>query len=126
MKWFAAAAILFGLAGCTTEGLVSAAYPDREVYRFKNSDQTEVFSYSCAPGETQEATKTRAATAHRYMDDQLNKMATKFADQIMANVEAGTNADIPALTRKLEASAERAAEQTEARYQCLFVDGREI
>ncbi|MFK7939985.1 MAG: hypothetical protein AB8B82_11435 [Roseovarius sp.] len=126
MRRIGVAATVLVLGACTTEGLVSTAYPDRQILRFNNSDQTEVFSYACEKGETDEATKTRAAKAHRYLDGALNKMANTFADQILAHVETGAEADIKAITTELETSAERAALQTEEQYQCLFVGGQDI
>lgn len=116
---------LFALLGCTADTLVSSAYPDREVLKFRSSNGEDVHSYACEKGPSVEATKARAAKAHRFFDARINAVAERFANEMIAGIDAGSEPDITALTSQLNEGAEKASEDTEKRFQCLFFDAQE-
>ncbi len=70
---------LFALVGCSAQTLISQAYPDREIISFRTSDGADVNTYACVKGPSAEATKARAAKAHRYFDKRLNALAGNYA-----------------------------------------------
>ena len=126
MRGISTALLVMVLSGCTTEGLVNAAYPDRETLRFKSSDGAEVYSYSCVPGDTEAETKQRAVKAHQFFDAEISELAENFANVIIEDVEAGKDTDTTDLVADLDAGAERAALETESKYKCLFLGGKEL
>lgn len=125
MRLFAGLVLGVFLAGCTAEGLVQSAYPDREIFRFR-SMEGETNSYACTKGADARETKARAGRAHQYFDTRLNDIAERFANRVMQDYDAGQGeAAIEREMKVLEREAEKAVNETEARYQCLFFDAAE-
>ncbi|PTX57716.1 hypothetical protein C8N43_2387 [Litoreibacter ponti] len=110
-------------AGCTDQAIIEAAFPDREKYAFASRDGESIFTYTCAPKETPEATKAHAREAHVYLDTRFNAAVDGAAEKLTA-VEDQRRAR--AITRALDAEIEDIVEQTEERYECLFIQGRDV
>ncbi|QDC10828.1 hypothetical protein FHY55_17005 [Oceanicola sp. D3] len=114
MKSFAIIAVVaLLLAGCTTDALISTAYPDRERFRFRNSDG-DALTYLCAPGAD---AKARATKAHRYTDAQLTAVAKWAAGHIVNGTATSRQ-----ISARINAVAEKTVEETERRYKCLMID----
>ncbi|MBU2983375.1 hypothetical protein KO498_16335 [Lentibacter algarum] len=118
MRIPAAIALVLGLAGCSTDTLVTSAYPDREVFRFRTSDGADVNSYTCERGPTVAATKARAGKAHAFFDKGINAIGEKYAVHILNGVDPAK------INKGIGAEAEVLVDTTEARYQCLFFDAQ--
>lgn len=110
---------VFLLGACTDQAIIAAAYPDREKFAFRSLDGESIFSYTCAASDN---TKSRASEAHTYLDRRLNAAVDGAADRI---VEGGDRSRARAIARALDTEIEDIVEQTEARYQCLFIQARD-
>lgn len=117
-----AALMVLALAACTDQAIIDAAFPDRQKVSFASKDAESIFTYTCAPGETETATKSRASKAHAYLDKRFNAAVDGAAEQLAA---AADGQRARAIGRALDIEIEDIVEQTEARYQCLFIDGRD-
>lgn len=113
-------AMVLALSACSTDALVNSAYPDRERFAFETTDGEDIFVYVCAKGATEQATKTRASAAHRYFNRGMDQIVARAVNDAFLGSRS-----IPVL-RTLDKGAEALVNQTEARYQCLFIDAREV
>ena len=115
------------LTGCSTEGLIQSAYPDRSILEFPTTDRLSVFSYACARGESNQQTIARATEAHSFVETNLNASADVFADQIIDGIEndAGAISTSILAARTINQNSQLIVDQAEERYQCLFFDERD-
>lgn len=117
-----AAVLLLALGACSDQAIIEAAYPDGETFTFASRDGESVYAYRCARGATPAATKARAAQAHGYLDGRLSAAMTRTSKS-METAESGESRQ--AIGRALDTEVGDIVEQTDARYQCLFVEGRD-
>jgi len=96
MKRLFLCALLLG--ACTDQAIIDAAYPDREKFAFASLDKESIFTYTCAADDN-----------------------TK--DKI---IDAGDASQSRAIARALDTEIEDIVEQTEARFQCLFIQARDV
>jgi len=118
MKRLFLCALLLG--ACTDQAIIDAAYPDREKFAFASLDKESIFTYTCAADDN---TKARAAKAHAYLDQRFNAAVNGAADKI---IDAGDASQSRAIARALDTEIEDIVEQTEARFQCLFIQARDV
>jgi len=99
------------LAGCSVEGIVETAYPDRERFAFQSQDGESVLKYVCERKGSDRATKANARRAHQFLDGRMERLVDSLIDR----------GALPS-DRALENTIEKYVEETEERYQCLFYD----
>ncbi len=92
---------------------------------FRSSNGEGTHSYACEKGPSAEAIKARAAKAHRFFDRRINSVAERFTSGMLAGMGSGSKPDFKSLSAQLDAGAEKAVEDTEQRYQCLFFNTKE-
>lgn len=116
-----------GLAGCSTDALLDAAYPDYERFQFATSDGESVLSYACAPGATAAETQTRAGQAHQFFERNINALAERAATGLINRADQGQGSlsNAVALNRELNANVEEIVAQTVSRFQCVMYDERD-
>lgn len=112
--------VIFALSACSTDALVNTAYPDRERFAFRTTDGEDIFVYACAKGATEQATKARANTAHRYFNRGMDQIVARAVDDTFSGSRSIS------VLRTLDKGAEALVNQTEDRYQCLFIDARDV
>ena len=110
------------LSACSPQTIIDTAYPDREKFAFRSADGEDVFTYTCASGPTDDATKKRARKAHAYLDARFTKAVNGAVDSIF---DADGKTTARAVGKTLDKEIEDIVEQTEARYKCLFTDSRD-
>lgn len=115
------------LTACSAENMVRTAFPDRVFYELPTSDGLSVLSYACEQGPTDAATRARATQAHAFVERNIDAAAEIFADRVVDDVENGNTGFDAAISaaQGLNANADRIAEESEARFQCLLYDERE-
>ncbi|MGR3467561.1 MAG: hypothetical protein ACU0CI_06745 [Shimia sp.] len=118
MRFVSVIAAMVALAACSPEATLELAYPDRETFAFTDAEG-EPYRYLCAPGPD---AATRAAAAHRETLANIDAIAGRFADALLAGDGEPSLAETLAATRSVDAQAEAVVEQVEARYQCLLID----
>lgn len=113
------------LAGCTTDALINAAYPDGERFQFTNAAGDTALFYVCEGGPD---AASRAQQAHAFLDGNINALAERAATGLINRAEEGQGAlgNAIALNRELNANVEEIVAQTDARFQCLMYDQQDI
>ncbi len=115
LRCFLGLAALSFLAACDVTALSSQAYPGRTQHQFLTADRSMVHTYACVPSDSEQRTKSRAAQAHRYVDEAIQSAQRRFPVQ-------------PGLAGGLAARAEVNAEisqisrQAEAEYRCILMN----
>lgn len=118
MRYLQIAACLTGvltLTACDVSGLSSQAYPGRTQHQFLSADRSMIHTYACVPSDSEQRTKSRAAQAHRYVDEAIRSAQRRYPVQ-------------PGLAGGLAARAEvngeiaQISKQAEAEYRCVLLN----
>lgn len=99
------------------------SYPDRQLFHFHSAIAGGEISYLCAPGETDAATKARAAKAHAAYEAEVRRYGDTFAEALVGALQSGAAPGTAAnkVNSESDAWARAAALEIESDFQCLPV-----
>lgn len=120
--------VTFLLSACSSQAIITSAYPDREKFAFRSTDGEDILTYLCATDATNAATKKRAAKAHTYFNARFDKAVASMLGAIFdpESHKEGSKVTARTISKSLDAEMEDIVEQTEERYKCIFIDSREV
>lgn len=117
-KFLIFVAVGFGLAACSPKGLIDTAFPDRERFAFRTTNNETVIHYACETKGNKAATEANSIRAHRYVDAGL----TRFLDRLAGIEDANNKPTTREINARTDADAKRVATTLENRFQCLAYD----